>query len=54
MATTPSSISSVVVVISKMLRIESLLEPFENASKAFPLPKGKVSPHFEHLETPLP
>jgi hypothetical protein len=45
MGTTPSRISSVVVVISKRLSIESLLKPFENASKAFPLPKGKVSLH---------
>jgi hypothetical protein len=43
MATTPLRISSVVVVISKRLSIESLLKSFKIASKAFPLQKRKVS-----------
>jgi hypothetical protein len=54
MATTPSRISSVVVVISKRLSIESLLKSFKNANKAFPLRKRKVSLHLEHLETSVP
>jgi hypothetical protein len=44
----------VVVVISRRLSIEYIIKSFDNASKAFLLPKGKVSLHYEHLETPLP
>jgi hypothetical protein len=54
MATTPTRISSAVVEISKRLSIQSLLHSFENASNTFALPKGKVSLHSEHLETPVP
>jgi hypothetical protein len=45
MATTPLRISSVVVVISTGLRIESLLKSFNDASQFFDPPRGKVSLH---------
>jgi hypothetical protein len=50
MATTPLRISSVVVVISKRLSIESLLKSFNDASQFFDPPRGKVSLHQEHLK----
>jgi hypothetical protein len=34
--------------------IQSLLKPFENASKAFGHSNRKVSLHFEHVATPVP
>jgi hypothetical protein len=54
MVTTPSRISSAVVVISTIESIQSLLYSFENASITFDRPKGKVSIHSEHLETHVP
>jgi hypothetical protein len=54
MATTPLRISSAVVSISLTKRIQSLLKPFENASKAFGHSKRKVLLHSEHFESPMP
>jgi hypothetical protein len=54
MATTPLRFSSVIVVARWTQSIYLLLEPLENASEPLGPSRGKVSLHFEHLETPVP